>query len=100
MTLLLACLVLVAGFCVGAQQILLGPNAVNYPSARPLTRVLMFAWAGALMLRGAHLLIGVIVGEPETIPASGIFAGVMLALVQLSLFWNLINRRLPARLYV
>jgi hypothetical protein len=98
-TLVVGLIVLEAAFAIGARQILLGPNAVNYPSAEPVTRCVMFVWSATLMLRGSDLVLSWFMGRPEPLAAIAFPPAFMLALVQTVMLRDILRHRLPARMW-
>lgn len=98
-TLIVGLLVLLSSCVIGVRQILLGPNAVNYPRAEPVARVVMFIWSASLLLRGTDLLLGWAQGRPEPLANIALFPSVMLAVVQTIMLHNTMRQRLPARMW-
>lgn len=98
-TLIIGLIVLEASAAIGFRQILLGPNAVNYPSAEPVTRCVMFIWSAALMLRGADLVISWVEHRPEPLAAIALPPSIMLAVVQTIMLRDTLRHRLPARMW-
>lgn len=96
LTLYVGCMCLIMSFCVGLKQILLGPAAVNYPSARPATRFAMFLLSGFMLLRGTDLVLSYFAGIPQPLSPVAVLPSTGLALyfsVQLS---DVLHQRLPA----
>lgn len=88
---------LACSFCVGLNQILLAPDVVNYPTARRITRVLMFLWASALLYRGADLLLGLGDRHPQALEQSAVTASAVMLACQAAFLYNTLRSRLSAR---
>lgn len=88
---------LLSGCCVGIQQILLSPQAVNYPKAGLAPRTLMFVWMASLMGRGVDLLVGVYAGQPQYLGVTTLPASIVLVAVQAALVYNILTRWAPAQ---
>ena len=81
---------------IGLRQVLLGPNAVNFPSVSTPYRVMLFICSGALLARGVDLLIGALSNKPQEVSALGLVTnGLLAATAWLSLVETL-HKRLPA----
>lgn len=98
-TLIVGLIVLEASAAIGFRQILLGPNAVNYPSAEPVTRCVMFIWSATLMLRGSDLVLSWIAGRPEPLATLALPPSILLAVVQTIMLRDTLRHRLPARMW-
>lgn len=88
-----------AAVCVGWNQILVGPQAVNYPTAPFMVRFLMFCWSAALGYRAFDIIEGCVQGSPEAFPTSAIPATVILLLAQAAILYFTLRQWLPAKVW-
>lgn len=63
-TLMTGLLLLFTSFCVGLYEILLSPEALNYPNGRRRVRTAWFCVSAAFLYRAAEILCGLAAPEP------------------------------------
>lgn len=85
--------------CVGLKQILLGPYAPNYPSARPGTRLAMFVLSAFMLMRGSDLLLSVANGQAQLLAPISVLPSTGLAAYFAVQLAEILHQRLPASMW-
>lgn len=91
------CLALTSG-CVGLHEILLSPDRANYPNARRLVRMLMFAWSVVLLYRSAEIISSALAPRPVYLSLGAVLGTWVLFGVQAAMLEQVLRQWLPARL--
>jgi hypothetical protein len=92
--------------CIGAtaivvlwNQILLGPQAVNYPTISFIPRTLLFLFGASLAVRSVDIFSGILDHQPERFQFSALPATLFLFLSQAAILYGTLRQWLPARVW-